>query len=179
MAVFFTGQGDAGISHVGKDKLPKDSPFLDALGDLDETNSFIGLVRSLLENKEIQKKLKNVQESLFVVQANIASLAFSQVKAPPFTQERVQALEKEIEDIAQRVQLEGKFIIAGDTQEGAWFDVARTIVRRAERRVVGLSKEHLVSQDILSFLNRLSSYLYALARLSAHQESIKESNPLY
>ncbi|MDP3982232.1 MAG: cob(I)yrinic acid a,c-diamide adenosyltransferase [bacterium] len=179
MAVFFTGMGDGGVSHVGQEKLSKDSHFLEALGELDETNSIVGLVRAQVSDTEIQEKLKGVQESLFIIQANIAMGAFSQVIAPPFTQDKTQGLEKEIAAIAKLVSLEGKFIISGETPEGAWLDVARTVTRRAERRLVALSREHAVSLEILSYMNRLSSYFYALARLVAFKKEVEENHPSY
>ena len=76
MALFYTGKGDKGVSRVGKKNYPKDSPILEALGDLDELNSFLGLVRSTVKDKKLMAGLQTVQQHLFIVQAQIAVLMF-------------------------------------------------------------------------------------------------------
>ena len=86
MPLFYTGKGDAGTSQVGKKKVPKDSPLLEALGDLDELNSLIGVARSGLEDSELTKKLKQVQEALFIIQARVAWILFPEHKAKELAQ---------------------------------------------------------------------------------------------
>ena len=80
MALFYTGKGDKGQSHIGKKKYSKDSPIMEALGDLDELNSLLGVIRAAAK-KGLNKKLFLVQENLFIIQARVAWILFPQFKA--------------------------------------------------------------------------------------------------
>ncbi|HUY69595.1 MAG TPA: cob(I)yrinic acid a,c-diamide adenosyltransferase [Candidatus Tyrphobacter sp.] len=179
MPLFYTGKGDDGSSSVGSKKYPKDSPVLWALGDLDELNSFLGLVKASLEESELRKKIEIVQKDLFIIQANVSWFIYPEFSPPQLTKEKVEFLEKEIKGIENRLAPERGFIIPGGTLSAAWLDAARTIARRAERRVVVLAKDYQLPEGVLGYLNRLSSYLYALARAETAEKSLKEERPDY
>lgn len=178
MPLFYTGKGDKGLSLVGKKKYPKDSLIMEALGDLDELNSLLGVIR-VSAKKELQKKLFLVQENLFIVQARVAWLMFKKFESPQLTQEKITIMEEEIERIEKKIQPERGFVISGENKMAAWLDFARTLARRAERSVVRLSKKQKLPEELIAYLNRLSGYLYALARLEISKSRIKEKKPQY
>ncbi len=180
----FTGKGDSGTTKTyGCDqRVSKSSQVTEALGSLDEINSFLGICK--VASKEIGYKLGDesfaeiidtVQQTLFSIQAQVAGFPMNipEEKAL-WAGELVNLAEKEMPPIKT-------FFVSGGTALAAKFDFARTIARRAERRVVGVSEEGKVKVEkgTLSFLNRLSSLLYALARLSNHKSGIKEEPPKY
>lgn len=179
MGLFYTGKGDRGSSHIGKKKFPKDSLLLEVLGELDELNSLCGLVRSLTQDKSLAFKLQNVQGTLFIIQARIAWFLYPKFQSPELKEEKIKELESEIESIEKRISPERGFIIPGSDQGAAWLDYARSVSRRVERKVFSLSKKKKVPSQILVYLNRLSSYLYALARIELHEKNIKEPKPTY
>ncbi len=179
MGLFYTGKGDAGTSQIGKKKVPKDSPIIETLGDLDELNSLIGLVRSSFGDRDLEEKLKQVQEALFIIQARVAWIMFPEYKAKELSAQRTIDLEREIDDIEERIKPERGFIISGEDQKAAQLDYIRAVARRIERRIDTLHKKYPLPPEILTYMNRLSSYLYALARFKVFQAKIRESKPTY
>lgn len=179
MGLFYTRKGDAGTSQVGKNKVPKDSPITEALGDLDELNSLIGMARSDLQNKELQEKLKQIQESLFIIQARCAWIMFPEYKPKEFSSKRVTDLEREIDAIEETMKPERGFIVPGEELTAAKLDYIRAVARRVERRIDTLHKKYPLPPEVLMYMNRLSSYLYALARFEAYKANIKEPKPSY
>ena len=179
MGLFYTGKGDAGTSYIGKQKVPKDSPVIEALGDLDELNSLIGFVRSSLEDGELKEKLQQVQEALFIIQARVAWILFPEYTAKELPVQRIGDLEKEIDDIEEKIKPERGFIIPGEEEKAAKLDYIRAVARRVERRIDTLHKQHPLPPEILAYMNRLSSFVYALARLEIFKAKIKESKPTY
>jgi|SRR3989344_657092 len=181
MTIFYTGQGDKGKSAMGARKIAKDDPLMDALGALDELNSWLGYCRASVKRKAISYKLKAIQEDLFVAQAEIAMIAMQKKSKIQITNVKTKALEKEILKIDKQVPQIKKFIIPGGSELSAKLDFARTLVRRAERAVVkaNAANEAISSPELLQYLNRLSSYLFALARLVNFRLNIKEESPSY
>jgi len=179
MGFFYTGKGDKGVSNVGTKKVPKDSPIIEALGDCDELNSLLGVVRSSVADRELNRKLVSVQENLFIIQARIAWLMFPEHDSPQMTEEKIRAMEKEIEKMEEEIAPERGFIIPGENTTASWLDFTRAVSRRVERSVVKVNKEHKLPEELLTYLNRLSSYLYALARLEISRTKTKEKKPTY
>lgn len=175
MGFFFTGKGDSGESELwdGK-KLDKSGVGAEALGSLDELNSLLGILRSNSPRKDI---ILSIQEDLFSIQA-IAYLAIisSPEKYPPFGEDKISAAEKIINEIETRLSPERSFVIPGENEGSAWLDFARAISRRAERNIIRLHKETPLPENVLRYMNRLSSLLFALARAAATN---KESKPSY
>ncbi|MDP2641501.1 MAG: cob(I)yrinic acid a,c-diamide adenosyltransferase [Candidatus Yanofskybacteria bacterium] len=178
MGFFYTGKGDQGESHIGAKKYPKDSPVLEALGELDELNSFIGWVRSY-KGTELGRQLKNVQETLFIIQARVGHLLAPEYPGPELAESKIRELEQAIEEIEAKLQPERGFVIPGADPVSAQLDILRAVSRRVERAVFRLHKENPLPQEILTYLNRLSSYFFALARLQVFSEEVKESKPKY
>ena len=180
----FTGKGDGGTTKTfGCDqRISKSSAIAEALGALDETNSFLGLVKveaDILKfefhQKSFAKIIHEIQENLFIVQAELAGADKS------ISEEKVKDAEEIINEIEKELPPIKTFFISGGSKLAALFDISRTFARRAERRVVGVDDEKLqkVSSKTLAYLNRLSSLLYALARLSNHLSGINEVSPSY
>ncbi len=184
--MLYTRKGDKGTTKTyGCDqRISKSSAITEALGSLDEINSFLGLVK--VESVDVgweipgsALKLENfvhsIQETLFIIQAEVAGFP------KPLSEDKVKELEKVIDEIEKILPPVKTFFISGGTKLGALFDTSRTIARRAERRVVEVSEESNVkiSAESLSFMNRLSSILYALARLSNHKGGVAEVSPQY
>ena len=180
----FTGKGDDGTTKTyGCDqRVSKSSTIAEALGSLDEINSFLGLCKTASEkrgfviaNKRFEAIVHSLQQTLFMAQAQVAGYPMD------VPEEKAKELEVIIVACEKEMPPIKTFFISGGTELAAKFDVARTIARRAERRVVAVSEEGKVQVQAttLAFLNRLSSILYALARLSNHKSGITEESPNY
>lgn len=179
MAIFYTGKGDKGKSYIGSKKIEKTSILIQAVGALDELNSLIGLARNYITSKKINRRLLEIQENLFIIQANVAYFMYPKFKPPKFSASKTKNLEKLIEDIEKKITIQRKFIIPGSNKNSAWLDFLRAVTRRTEIRLLGVKKRYAISDEILSYLNRLSSLNYALARYEAYLKGIKEKNPSY
>ncbi len=185
MGLYYTGKGDSGESVVGAKKIDKTSLEIEAIGELDELNSFIGLVKTGKISEEFIAILSRVQENLFIIQANTAEFMFHdengkpKYPAPKFPAEKIKEVEKIIEDYEKEVNPGKGFIVAGSNKYSAWLDVLRAVSRRAERRVLSFNKVHPLPHEILAYMNRLSSLFFAMARVNSKREDIKESNPKY
>lgn len=174
MTIFYTGKGDKGKSKMGARKIAKDDPLFEALGALDELNSWIGYCR--------YPKLKTVQEDLFIAQAEIAMTAMGKKSKIKITRTKTERLEREIAEIDAILPQIKQFIIPGASELSAKLDVARTLARRAERACVKFfkaSEANEANEALLAYLNRLSSLLFALARLVNFSLKKKEESPGY
>ncbi len=183
--MLYTRKGDGGTTKTfGCDqRISKSSAIAEALGSLDEINSFLGLCKAHPKSKKYKLTTKNfseivhgVQESLFIIQAELAGAPNKTI-----TEEKVKELELYTDAAEKEMPPIKSFFIPGATELGAFFDVARTIARRAERRVTAVLDEgsRKIGIHSRSYLNRLSSLLYALARLSNHKAGITEKPPSY
>jgi cob(I)alamin adenosyltransferase len=184
--MLYTRKGDNGTTKTfGCDqRISKSSSVAEALGSLDETNSFLGLARARTNGKsfKVGKKQINfadvildIQQNLFIVQAEVAGSAMT------ISSEKIQEAENFVDKIEKVLPPIKNFFISGATEVGAIFDFARTLARRTERRVVAVKEEGKVSisPETMIYLNRLSSLLYALARISSHLEGVEEIKPSY
>jgi cob(I)alamin adenosyltransferase len=184
--MLYTRKGDGGTTKTfGCDqRVSKSSSIAEALGSLDEINSFLGLLKvksenisfKLLDNTIVVSEiLHRIQQDLFIIQAELAGADKN------ITQNKVLWLEEIIDGIEKNLPPIKSFFISGGTELASLSDIARTIARRAERRVVGVSDEGkvVVGKETLAYLNRLSSVLYALARNFNHQANITEEAPKY
>lgn len=175
----FTGKGDGGTTTAfgcDQQRVSKSSELPEALGALDELNAFLGLVKvRSAENSRIATAIRDVQETLFIIQAEVAG-ADKKVG-----EGAVKEIEKMVNDIEQEIPKLKGFSIAGGTELSALLDVARTLARRTERRVIAVREMKLreLAPATLSYLNRLSSLLFALARLVNHEAGVTEETPQY
>lgn len=183
MPLFYTRKGDKGVSHIGKTKISKTCLEVEALGELDELNSMIGVLKSLPPQNgqkvspTLKKVLHEVQESLFIVQAHVAEIMLNTgFKIPDFKNSKVKEMEKLIDSIEKKLKPVRGFIISGSNFISAWLDFLRAKSRKVERDVLKIKKVNKLDQNIKNYLNRLSSLFFALARLEAKS---KERHPSY
>lgn len=164
----YTGTGDAGTtSLVGGTRIAKDDIRLEAYGTIDELSSQIGLLLALADSSiAIQAQLRHIQNKLFNVGAYLATEPQADTKPEPFglTAEDIKDLEEGIDALDAEVPKLRSFILPGGTVGAAQAHVARTVCRRAERHIITLSRHGYVSPTLLKYINRLSDFLFILAR---------------
>ena len=178
MGKFYTGKGDKGRSYVGKKSVSKTRPEVEALGQLDELNSMLGVLKSQKIKPSLKKILHQTQEDLFTIQSHIANIMLGGTfKVPEFKDSKIKEIEKIVDDIENKLEPVRKFIISGANQTSAWLDFLRAKSRNVERSVLRIKKIDELSLDIRTYLNRLSSLFFALARQEA--KGRKEPNPSY
>ena len=159
--------GETGLLYGGR--VPKDDPRTEAYGALDEATSALGLARSLEADPSRAQRLLALQKELFVVGAELATGPGHRGELEKHfavvTGGMVDALHREIRGLEARVPLPAGFVIPGGTPAAAAIDLARTMVRRAERRAVSLQRRgDLENAEVLRYLNRCSDLLFMLAR---------------
>ena len=167
----YTKTGDAGQTGLfGGGRVSKDDARVEAYGDVDELNAFLGVARSVEMMPRIDEVLVPVQRDLFSIGALLATpdlqkmhdhLAKAQID-----DSRIASLEQEIDACDRELEPLRAFIVPGGTPKAAALHVARTVCRRAERRVIHLQKEVEIPQIVVVFLNRLSDLLFTLARIA-------------
>lgn len=168
--MLYTRKGDDGTTgaYGSNKRFSKDSALVHALGSLDETNSLLGLCKIKCGFSEI---IEEIQQNLFIIQAEVAGAKKT------ISKEKIENVEKIINDMEKELPKINSFSLSGACEETALLDYARSVSRRAERDVVKI--KDLVGENTLAYLNRLSSLLYATARLSACKNDITESAPTY
>lgn len=166
----YTKRGDdgtTGLLYGGR--VDKDDARTDAYGTTDEAVSALGLARAQLGDGEWSQRVLAAQRALFVLGAQLATHPdhWTQLtdEVSRCTPGMVTGLEAAIDELTERYPLPNEFTVPGDSRAGAALDLARTIVRRAERQVVRMHRDELLPDDVpLRYLNRLSDYLFVLAR---------------
>lgn len=189
----YTRKGDAGTTKLfdtaAGERITKSADIFEALGTLDECNALIGICKALARDAAltvgddtVADILHGVQEHVFTIQAEVAGAKKT------ITHIGVAGLESVIARVEQELPEITTFFIPGASLLSSYFDLARTVIRRAERAVVRLSERasdervhdvRVVSQDSFAYINRLSSLLYALARYVPHVQGIAEKSPTY
>jgi cob(I)alamin adenosyltransferase len=186
--MLYTKKGDNGTTKLFNCpqgvRLGKNTPIFHALGTLDELNCSIGYAKALAEkvdNHVVIKNermpypfiLENIQNLLFVAQAELGG------SPKRIEKEHVTYLEVVIYEIETVLPPVTSFIMPGGSDVASYLDICRTITRRCERDVVGIRTAHAASDNLVQFLNRLSSTLYALARFANYQSGVYERHPEY
>lgn len=177
--MLYTGTGDDGKTKAfgcDQQRISKSSEFPEAIGALDELNTFLGLVKiRVAENKRITNIIREVQETLFIIQAEVAGANKKINKSSvQHIEDMINIMEKEIPSIKG-------FSIAGGTEASALLDIARTSVRHTERRLISAIEAGvcIVTPETRVYINRLSSLFFVLARLANHTVGITEESPHY
>lgn len=166
----YTRRGDAGkTSLLFGGRVSKDDPRCEAYGALDEAVSILGLARALTKDRRVRLIVGGLQRELFTVGAELATDASQHERVEArfgvVSPEMTAALEVHIDALTAKAPLPREFIVPGGSAASAALDVARTVVRRAERRVVGLRRRGMLpNAEVLRYLNRLSDLLFVLAR---------------
>jgi len=171
----YTKTGDKGETGLfGGRRLPKNHGRIEAYGTVDELNAFIGLLSDYVEIPVIVEELKGIQDLLFVIGANLASEPKKENAVPDLTTDDIQLLEQAIDRMDASLPPLKHFILPGGHPAVSHAHVARTVCRRAERLVVALAHEEVVADIIIRYLNRLSDYLFVLARKIGHELGVEE-----
>jgi cob(I)alamin adenosyltransferase len=171
MPPLYTRTGDDGTTGLlGKDRLPKHHPRLETLGALDEASAALGLARALCNAPQAKTILVDVQRDLYALMAEVAATPENVQRFRTLNPPRLQWLESQADEISALAPTPAEFILPGDSLPGAALSLARTIVRRAERRVSELLDMGEIDNPLLlQYLNRLSSLCFALEILENAQ----------
>lgn len=173
-------QGDTGL--FGGGRVPKDHARVDAYGEVDELNAVLGLTVAGLQTEgqdELARRVQSIQADLFTLGANLATPAPEDGGRrndyiPELPTARVAEMEAWIDDAETELEPLRAFILPGGTQAAALLHLARTVCRRAERRVIHLAREARIEPEVVVYLNRLSDLLFTLARLSNRRAGVPD-----
>lgn len=177
MAKVTTGTGDTGYTGLlGEQRVPKYDPRPDTFGTVDEATSALGLARALTNNTKARQIIYQVQQELYLLMGELATPPENYEKMGlRMTPEHVQRLEQVENALKEEVEIPNKFIIPGDSPDGAALDLARTIIRRAERMAVKLLHDGVIQNgEVVRYLNRLSDLIFILARYIEVKSSLAE-----
>lgn len=170
----YTRTGDTGETGLfGGGRVAKDHPRVAAYGDVDELNSALGMARAEAPSELFDSELEAIQRDLFSIGGHLATPDPEKVRAAlakaSLSSGRVEDFERGIDSADAELPALRAFILPAGTSKGAALHFARTVCRRAERSVVALAREQEVPELFLVYLNRLSDYLFVLARLANHR----------
>ena len=164
----YTRAGDRGETGlIGGLRVPKDHPRVEAYGAIDEANAILGVVLNRLREPDLAEILAEVQRDLFVIGALLATPPESRSRksVEAIDESRITQLERWIDAADQELPPLRNFVLPGGTEAAALLHQARTVVRRAERRCVGIVEGAGSDGSALRYLNRLSDFLFVMARL--------------
>lgn len=157
-----TKGGDSGkTSLYSGERVCKDDPRVEAYGTLDELNAWIGECRNYLASPIHQESLREIQKTLFRCMGQLANKNGNFPE--PISQNDVDKLTEKVYVLEKNLHIKG-FVIPGDNPVSAKLDICRTVARRAERRIITLAQKEKVAPELLSYVNRLSDFFFALAR---------------
>ena len=171
----YTRRGDKGeTSLFGPTRVRKDDPRVEAYGTIDELNSALGIVAAVSRDRSVSLKVREVQRMLFVAGADAASEFKGAQKVPRITDADTSKIEKMTDELLSKLPTLSNFILPGGSQTGATLQLARSVCRRAERRIITASRSYQMNPELVPFFNRLSSYLFNLSRWANQRAGKKE-----
>ncbi len=172
----YTKTGDKGqTSLIGGTRVPKHHMRIEAYGTVDELNSWIGLINDQEIPAETKTILSEIQDRLFTVGASLASEPEkSKMKIPDLHESDIELLEFEIDKMNEVLPEMRFFILPGGHTTISYCHLSRCVCRRAERNVIHLHENEFVNELVIKYLNRLSDYLFVLARFLAHDLKVNE-----
>lgn len=177
MKRIYTRSGDTGFTRIhGGERVPKDDMRIEANGTMDELNTVIGIVRSMLpEDHEWQMLLFSIQRNLMVVMSHVATPSSIRDKNPnPLPSDMVTACEEMMDYLTSQMEDNGYFVLPGGTPVSAQLQFARVVARRAERRLWALNRKDSLPEQILCYMNRLSDLFFIMARYEMWQQKLLE-----
>ena len=178
MPKLYTATGDSGTTGLlGPERLSKADPRVEAMGAVDELNAVLGVALAAQRSRPVREALRQVQDELFTVGAELATAGPSGSKVPRVTTEHVARLERALADF--EVGPVKEFLLPRGSEALARLHWARTVARRAERRVVTLARKEPINPQLLRYLNRLSSLLYQMALWVQAKERRAREHPTY
>jgi cob(I)alamin adenosyltransferase len=170
----YTRTGDSGETGLfGGGRVPKDDARVEAYGEVDELNSTLGVAAAVLQREgstQLVERMVTLQSDLFAIGAHLATPEAAtsgrgSKHLPPLPEQRIAEMEAWIDAADEQLAPLRNFILPGGSEAAAHLHLARTVCRRAERRVVSLARHSPIDHHILIYLNRLSDLLFTLARL--------------
>lgn len=175
----YTKTGDQGETGLfGGGRVPKDALRVDAYGEIDEANASLGTARAAGVDAELETILAAAQHALFDLGAELATPAEAnrgaKAKVPLVTEAAVEALEAAIDRLEAELPPLTQFVLPGGTPAAAALHAARTVLRRAERRMVSLHRAAPIRGELLRYVNRLSDLLFVMARVANHRAKVPE-----
>ncbi|MGE5518848.1 MAG: cob(I)yrinic acid a,c-diamide adenosyltransferase [Candidatus Dadabacteria bacterium] len=174
----YTKTGDNGTtSLLGGTKVPKSDLRIESYGTIDELNSWIGLINDQLNDEEFRNDLKEIQDRLFTIGSELATDRDKGTKMtlPQLYESDIQMLEERIDLMQSKLPQMKSFILPGGHVTVSFIHITRCVCRRAERLVVTQQQHGLFAEDkILKYLNRLSDFLFVLARYAAQKHHVQE-----
>ena len=174
----YTRTGDAGeTSLFDNTRVSKADARVDAYGEVDELNAAVGVAIAAGPGDDIAAELQSVQRELFALGARLADPSWriaERVNKAVITNDQVERLERAIDRLEGEVTPLRRFILPGGSSAGALLHLARTVCRRAERRVVGLGA-NAVEPPVIIYLNRLSDLLFVMARVANRRAGVAET----
>lgn len=173
----YTKTGDKGeTSLIGGTRVPKYHERIEAYGTLDELNSFVGYLRDQLTNVHLREVLLRIQENLFTAESELATDPEKELTRllPHLSEEDVLELEHEIDAMNLHLPDLSSFILPGGHPQVSLCHVCRTVCRRSERIIIKLASEMAVDEILIKYINRLSDYLFVLARELASTNNIPD-----
>ena len=176
----YTRTGDDGSTALfGGDRVLKTHPRIEACGTVDEINAWLGMARALAadhpESETTNRLLTTIQEELLTVGADLATPIGTKARPPRIGSQHVERLEEGIDALEEELPPLRHFILPGGTKTASALHVARSICRRAERLAIGVSERETINATVSVYLNRLSDYLFVLARWAHKAEGGEES----
>ncbi|MBM3418571.1 MAG: cob(I)yrinic acid a,c-diamide adenosyltransferase [Bacteroidetes bacterium] len=172
----YTKKGDNGTTGlIGGTRVPKNSLRIDAYGTVDELNSYVGVLRDYPIDEKYKKQLIEIQDRLFTVGASLASdPTKAKMKIPDLTNVDVEQLEIWIDEMDMELQPMKFFVLPGGHLVVSFTHVARCVCRRAERIITDLKDKEIVAECVLTYMNRLSDYLFVLSRKLSQDFEVQE-----
>lgn len=170
----YTGKGDRGRTDLSSgERVSKSSERIEAYGTVDELNSLVGVCGSFTEEKV--KELEEVQNELHILQAELAN----REPDTKVTQENIDRLEDLCDHYQEECPPLRSFVLAGGSKSAAHLHQARSVARRAERKIVQLDQGEELRQEVLAYINRLSDLFFLMARHENFLQDVEEKSPKY
>ncbi|WP_053403918.1 cob(I)yrinic acid a,c-diamide adenosyltransferase [Persicobacter sp. CCB-QB2] len=171
----YTKTGDKGTTAlVNGKRVPKSHIRLEAYGTTDELNSYIGLIRDLTTDEERRALFLDIQDRLFTIGSHLASEGDSRIVLPALHESDIEQLEQAIDKMQETVPPMRSFVLPGGHQTSSYCHIARCVCRRAERNAIRVTEESEVPELVIKYLNRLSDYLFVLARMVIYEQKLEE-----
>lgn len=171
----YTKKGDKGeTSLYGEVRCRKSDIRIRAIGEIDEINAVLGVARAHTEDGELSAIISHIQEDLFILGAQLASVKKQAPNLNPVSQDDIAQLENYIDNLGKQLKPLRNFILPGGGVMSSYLHLARSVCRRAERTIVELSGVEPVESTVLAYLNRLSDLLFVMARVANQRRGIQE-----
>ena len=177
----YTKTGDDGTTSLANGiRVPKNHIRVESYGTIDELNAHVALLESLIEHKELKQELHRIQDNLFIIQTHLAvdNSKPCPFELPDLQNVNPQTLEQQIDFLTKNLPKLHSFLHLGGHPIVAQCHIARCVCRRAERVLISLSEKYTVEARIFSYINRLSDYLFVLARYLSDELAVAESESL-